>query len=198
MKGQLFKDARSRDRALRMGMALFLASLGMLFAAGLVGYVVVRLQVGWPDDLPGLPPILWLSTIVLAASSASMQSSVNAARRGATGRLKSMMTITLFLAVLFLLMQWAAWSAWYAEVEPHWAESDSYRWALTSFFVMTGIHAAHVLGGLVPIFLVTGRAFAGAYATSRFIGVQMCAMYWHFLGTVWLVLFVSLLLGSRS
>ena len=191
-----FKDDRARFEAGRLGMWLFLASLGMLFAASLIGYLVIRVTTDWPRDLPMVPPILWISTLLLGASSLTMQSAVNAARRNAAKRLQLTMAVTTLLAALFLVMQSFAWWAWFNEIGERLAVADRYRWALTGFFVMTGIHALHVLGGIWPMLVVTARAFAGRYSAERHHGVHYCAMYWHFLGAVWVVLFITLLFGT--
>jgi heme/copper-type cytochrome/quinol oxidase subunit 3 len=62
------------------------------------------------------------------------------------------------------------------------------------FYVLTGLHALHVIGGLVPLGITTAHARRGAYTASSHAGVDFIAMYWHFLGAVWLVLFVVLYL----
>ena len=177
-------------------MRLFLVSLAILFASSLIGYVVIRLLVvDDPLDLPSLPRGLWLSTLVLVASSGTMQMAVIAARRGQLKRLSRGMTATTLLGFLFLVIQALCWIQWAGPMEEALAQSPQ-AYLLTSFYVLTGLHAVHVLGGLVPLMVVTSRVWAGRYSAEHHPGVIYCAMYWHFLDGVWLVLFPTIMLGG--
>lgn len=204
VKPSPFRTESARFFAGRFGMVLFLVSLAVLFAASMIGYVMIRLYADtWPDDLPGLPRTLWLSTLVLAVSSYTMQAALNAIRQNQRIRLTRMMLATTVLGGFFLLLQSICWAAWFAELEELWpastagdVEAGVQRWALTSFYVLTGLHALHVIGGLVPMIVVTARAHRGRYSTERHNGVHYCMMYWHFLGMVWVILFLTLLIGT--
>jgi cytochrome c oxidase subunit 3 len=170
----------------------------MLFLATIVGFVVIRVQLRgvWPPDLPGLPPVLWISTAVLGLSSVTHQAALNGIRRGRADRLRGAMWMTTALAVMFLALQSAAWWAWLGVASSRWSESAEHRFALTSFYIMTGLHALHVIGGLVPMAIVTIRASRRRYTAEQHPGVAYCAMYWHFLGAVWIVLYATLLIGT--
>jgi len=193
-----FETPRARFLAGRMGMSLFLISLGVLFAASLLGFVAVRLLTDdvWPRDLPALPGLLWLSTAMIIISSGTMQWALEAVRRGHNGAFKIMLLLTFALGVGFLIAQMLCWSHWLAQIEAHWADSETHRFALTSFYVLTGVHAAHVIGGLIPMAVVLQRAFAGRYSAEHYPGVHYVTMYWHFLDAVWLVLYATLLIGT--
>ncbi|MFH1681903.1 MAG: cytochrome c oxidase subunit 3 [Candidatus Eisenbacteria bacterium] len=65
-----------------------------------------------------------------------------------------------------------------------------------TFYMLTGLHAAHVLGGLIALAVVTARAHRGAYSAADHAGIELCARYWHFLDIVWIVLFAVLLVGN--
>ncbi|MCZ6542722.1 MAG: cytochrome c oxidase subunit 3, partial [Planctomycetota bacterium] len=67
---------------------------------------------------------------------------------------------------------------------------------LTGFYVLTGVHALHVIGGLIPLAAVTIRSFRNRYSSTDHAAVRYCAMYWHFLDGVWIVLFATLMLGT--
>ncbi|MCH7546352.1 MAG: heme-copper oxidase subunit III [Planctomycetes bacterium] len=193
-----FDNPIARFLAGRFGVGLFLISLGMLFAATLFGFLVIRIQNhdAWPNDLPGLPSLLWVSTVILMLSSVTMQGAVRAARGDHGPRLTMHMTLTLILALSFLALQSLCWHAWFSVVTERWNESAEYRFALTNFYILTGLHALHVVGGLVPITLVTRRALGRGYSPEDCAGVAYCAMYWHFLDGVWVILFATLLIGT--
>lgn len=193
-----FADTRSRFLAGKFGLSLFVLSLGILFAATLIGFLVMRLQIGmkaqWPD-LPPLPRILWLSTLVIVASSGTMQFSLASVRRDRQVGLQIGLLLTLALGIAFLCLQSIAWLQWIAPVTERWQDSSERRFALTSFYIFTGLHAVHVIGGLIPMAVVTLRAFRRRYSTDDHLGVQLCATYWHFLAIVWLALFATLAIG---
>ena len=176
-------------------MRLFLVSLAILFGAGLLGYVVIRLLAlgEEPADVPALPRGLWLSTALLLASSGTMQAALIAARRDEAGRLRAAMVATTLLGLGFLAVQGACWLSWMGPMTD--ALGDAERvFLLAGFYVLTGLHALHVIGGLVPLVVVTVRALAGGYSAGDHPGIVYTAMYWHFLDGVWIVLFLTLLI----
>lgn len=187
-----FRDLQSRLMAGALGMKIFLVSLGVLFAASLIGFAVVRIQHAraWPQ-LPPLPQGLWVSTLIIVASSATMQIALTRARAGHAAR--TPLLITTALGVGFLLAQAICWIDWLDIVTSQWSEFPHVRFALASFYILSGIHALHVLGGLVPMTFVTLNACRGRFAPMYFPAVHYVGMYWHFLGLVWLVLFIVLL-----
>ncbi|RMG08741.1 MAG: cytochrome-c oxidase [Planctomycetota bacterium] len=191
-------EARARARAVDkrspapgaapLGLAIFLVSLGVLFAAGVVAYWAIRLaRPDWDAGLPPAPPVLWLSTSALLASSGALHAAHRAAQREAAAPLRRWLEVALLLGLLYFAGQgWAWWSLWSAGLRG----SES-LYGYTVYF-LTGLHAAHVLGGLVPLAVTAHRARCRSAAASR-EGVLLCAMYWHFLDGVWLVLFAHLL-----
>jgi len=198
MRSTPFTDSVARYRAGKFGMRIFLVSLGMLFAASLLGYLIIRMKPApWPQDLPRLPGALWISTAVLVASSFTMQWALRAARANHQALLRTMMLITTYAGIAFLVIQFRAWLTWLEPVTLRWEDSsgNEYRYALAGFYVLTGLHAAHVIGGLVPLVVVTRNAFRGEYSADYHPGVQYVAMYWHFLDAVWIVLFATLKLS---
>jgi cytochrome c oxidase subunit 3 len=173
----------------RLGMWLFLASLGMLFAAALVGFLVVRLRAAeWPPPgSPELPAGLWLSTAILAVQSLVLVVAERAARSGANERLWRMLGGSLVLAVAFLGSQVANWMRMAATYDA--AQQSLFTFG---FYLLTVLHALHVVGGLVPLVLVVYRARGGRYTPDDYEGVHLVAMYWHFLALAWVAILAVL------
>jgi len=177
----------------RLIMLLFLASLGMGFAAVLVFYFVMRSRAtAWPP--PGTPPLpagLWLSTVLLIGTSASLLVARHSLRQERAPAAARALLIALLAGLAFLFSQIANWwLAWAANLPP-----GRNMFSIT-FYLLTGLHAAHIIGGLVPLAVVTARALRGRYSAAHHAGVTYCAMYWHFLDAVWLVIFAALLLST--
>jgi len=173
-----FDDPAARFDAGRFGMWIFLVVLAVTFAATIFGYLVVRIGMGGdfvPPDAPPPPKLLLASTAMLLVSSWTMQRALRFGREG-DPRQGGMMVATSALALAFLVLQVVAWREL---LDEDLGPTDSlYGW---TFYVLTAIHAAHVVGGLIPMGIV---------------GIVYCAMYWHFLDAVWVVLYATLWIGS--
>jgi cytochrome c oxidase subunit III len=178
----------------RLGMVLFLIALGVLFAAGMVGYLVVRLRAPtWPPEgSPRLPGGLWVSTVILLVSSLTMHLALGRARRGQTEALRNRLLVTGCLGISFLISQLLNWSHL---ITAHHLRAQANLYAFT-FYMLTGLHGAHVVGGLIPLGLTTARANRGRYSPESHEGIVHLSMYWHFLDAVWLVMFVVLMVAA--
>lgn len=181
--------ANPAPSAAPFGLAWFLASLGVLFAAGIVGYLAVRVPaVDWGAGLPQLPSGLYASTVVLVLSSVTMHLALRGVRQGRQDLLRLGMVSTTLLGLLFLALQCYCWKALYDRAG---APAVQTLYGMT-FYTLTMLHAAHVVGGVIPLVWTTARAYGARYTAEDHMGVLLCAMYWHFLDVVWVILFVVL------
>jgi len=169
-----------------LGMWVFLAMLAVLFLASIVGYLVVRLKAtDWPPPgMPRLPSGLWLATFVLLAASVTIHRALRAIRAGERAASTRWLATTLALALAFVAVQ--SWN-WLGLIRAH-VTAASNLYAFT-FFMLTGLHAAHVMGGIALLAVVLARSIRGRYGSGHHPGFTYAAMYWHFLDAVWLLLF---------
>jgi cytochrome c oxidase subunit 3 len=191
-----FEDPSARLSAGRFGMLIFIASLAMIFAASILAVMVVRFDddgVWPPAEMPVLPVILLWSTIVLLVSSATQILASRAANRGDGRGLRRWMIVTLALAIAFLGMQAWAWS----DLLDRGLDFSQHLYAWT-FYFLTGLHAVHVIGGVIPMCFVTARAVRLGYTRENYRGVAYMAMYWHFLDVAWITLYLTLLWAAGS
>jgi cytochrome c oxidase subunit 3 len=173
----------------RMGMWLLLASLGMLFGASLVGFLILRARADqWPPSgTPPMPGGLWISTALLVVLSFVLVRAGRAAREGRRPVLLRMLSISVLLALAFLVAQISNWMRMAAfSVLPN---ENLLVWF---FYALTILHAAHVLFGLIPLLLVTVRARRGRYTVDEHESVHLVGMYWHFLLVTWIAILVVL------
>ena len=99
--------------------------------------------------------------------------------------------MTLLLALAFLAIQTFAW--WDLVGRGMDFSRHLYAW---TFYFLTGLHAVHVLGGVIPLWIVTRRVRRGDRSPSVRRGIFYTAMYWHFLDVAWVVLYLTLMAGT--
>ena len=192
IEGQDPPHPSSSTRAGMVGMKFFLASLSILFLTSLLACLIVTIRAGaWRTDAaPGLPSKLWVSTLILLAISVALERGRQLIRRNHSQGLFHMLLLTIALGVSFFISQMRVWLT----LDNLQLPSTARTLYLFSFGVVTGLHAVHVLGGFVPLMVCAVRAFREAYSSYDHAGVTYCAMYWHFLDAVWLVIVSVLLL----
>jgi cytochrome c oxidase subunit III len=161
-------------------------AIGVIFVATLVAYVITRVQVErWrPAGSPGLPVGLVGSTLLIFGVSGSMQRALTNIRDNKQHALRRSLVLGLAFAVAFVVGQAFNW------LEMFTAQTAASQHTLFafSFYLLTGLHALHVVGGFVPLAIVMHRAREREYSSSRYDGVRFCVWYWHYLGVIWLVL----------
>ena len=174
-----------------MGMWIFIVALAVLFISTLVGYFYIRFTyTTWRlAQIPPFPLSLWVSSFIIILSSWTHQRGLYAIRRDERDKLKRYMLATLLLALSFLGVQIYSWIQ-FLRVQLPGTQRSMYTF---TFYLLTALHALHVLGGLIPLGIVTAKSYWGRYTRYRYEGVTHCIMYWHFLGIVWIVLFLTLL-----
>jgi len=141
------------------------------------------------------PPILWLNTLVLIATSALLELGRRAAGTDHFARARAMLGLAVVATLVFLSGQVIAWQVVAAEI----GGADRANAAYSFFVLLTAVHGLHLLGGLFVLtraaarlgqrFDVTNLIAVGAIRQT----IQLCATYWHFLLIVWLGLFLLLL-----
>ncbi|MET0940207.1 MAG: cytochrome c oxidase subunit 3 [Mesorhizobium sp.] len=167
----------------KIGLGVFLAVVGCLFALFTSAYFM-RMELSDWRPLP-LPNLLWFNTGVLVLSSVALQCAVVAARKGQMDTVRLGLVTAGLTAIGFLVGQLFAWRI--LADEGFLLSSNP---ANSFFYLITGLHGLHILGGLAGLGRTTIKVWSGAPMARVRVGVEMCAMYWHFLLFVWLGLFV--------
>lgn len=174
----------------QLAMIILLAALSVLFAASLVAHAVTRAESDvWPDHhVPGLGVGLASVSVALVAVSVSLHAALYAVRKNRFSSVERALGIALCLVGVFLLIQIHNWSLLAGgEVEPR-----SMSLYLFTFYLLTALHAVHVIAGIVPLAIVFSRARRKEYTSSRYGGLRLCVQYWDFLLVVWAVLVIVL------
>ena len=173
----------------KIGLWILLAVITSLFGLFISAYWM-RMEHAHGDWTPlAVPRLLWLNTALLILSSAGMQWARGAARRAQADRVRVALIAAGVLALAFLAGQLVAWrqlsaSGYFMANSP----------AIAFFYLLTGVHGLHLLGGLfVWGKTVVRMAQAGVELLDVALSVELCTVYWHYLLLVWLVLFALLL-----
>jgi cytochrome c oxidase subunit 3 len=171
----------------KIGLGVFLAVVGSLFALFISAYSMRMNMVDW-RALP-LPRLLWFNTGVLVTSSVALQWAHMAARRNDMDGVFIGLLAGGASAIIFLVGQLLAWRQ--LSVAGFFVASNP---ANSFFYLITAMHGLHLMGGLVALGRTTAKAWRGVEMVQVRLSVELCAIYWHFLLLVWLVL-LGLLTG---
>jgi cytochrome c oxidase subunit III len=178
----------SRFSAGMWAVILFVSSEAFFFGALFTTYFFLRARVpewepvfGEKPTWEGLPGV---NTVLLLASSVTMQLAVNAIKKGDRTGLRNWLIPTIVLGVLFLAGQA------YEYTRLGFLPRDGIFAGV--FFTLTGFHGAHVTGGVVFNTIVFYRTLKGQFTARRHLAVEAASIYWHFVDVVWIGLFVTI------
>jgi cytochrome c oxidase subunit 3 len=169
-----------------LGMVVFVASEAMFFATFFGAYFTIYSvnpvwpPAGFPRLEPGLATVL---TVLLVASSVTLQIGVRAIRRDQTGAMLVWLGLTILLGAGFLGLQLYDYSLLGFGVR------DGIFGSL--FYVMTGLHMAHVFGGVVFLVLILVQGLGGQLTHAHHDSMEAGSIYWHFVDVVWICLFTT-------
>jgi cytochrome c oxidase subunit 3 len=174
------------ERTYRLGMCFALTGIVMLFAA-FTSALVVRKGMSFDWVSFSVPRVLWLNTFVLLASSATLELSRRSLSAGSANEFIRWLSATVVLGLGFLGGQLVAWRE-LASRGIYLATSPGSSF----FYVLTAAHGIHLLGGVVALAYVASRAHRIALGRARRTPVDVTAIYWHFMGALWIYVFFML------
>lgn len=167
---------------------LFIVTIVMLFAALTSAYVVKQSEGDWLQfDLPG---IFWITSVIIAISSITMQLALKAAKKDNLIALKTFLIFTILLGLSFLFGQYRSWEQ-LVDMDVYFVGNP----AGSFLYVLTGLHAVHIISGLLFLLSVLAASFKLRKHSKNISKIEMCTTYWHFLGGLWLYLFFFLKLN---
>ncbi len=169
----------------KVALVIFLVIASVIFSMFAVSYYV-RMEL--PDWTPlSEPSQLWINTGLLVISSVLFQWTRSAV---AAGKQKNIMTAFIgggVFAILFIAGQLLAWQD--LQAAGHYVTSNP---ANSFFYLLTGLHALHLLGGLWVWSKSSIRLLSGGKTEDLRLSIELCTLYWHFLLVVWLLMFAVL------
>jgi cytochrome c oxidase subunit 3 len=186
----LYAGDASSGLARKLALRVFLAVVAVLFMLLVVAYGRRMAYEDWrPSPQLGL---LWANTIALILSSVALQWAQFSARRGQMDGMRVGLLAGGAFTVVFLIGQLSAWRQLGTMVY-----FDVTNPAIAFFYLITGLHGLHLLGGLVAWGRTVARVWGDFDAAKIRQSVELCTVYWHFLLLVWLILFGLLFMGNN-
>ena len=172
----------------KFAMWLFIASVLMLFAAFTSAYIVRRAEGNWVYF--ELPDLFYYTTVIILLSSITMQWAYSAAKKNNLEMVKIAVGVTALLGVAFVIGQFFGWSQM-ADQGVYLVGNPSGSFVI----LLTLVHGVHLLSAVVFVLIVLNSSFKFKIHSKSMSQIEMCTTYWHFLGGLWLYLFVFLLLN---
>lgn len=165
------------------------ASIMMMFVAFSSAYIVRHAAGNWLEYT--IPNLFYVSTIILLISSVTLHLSYTSFKKGKEGSYKLFLILTFLLGTCFVVCQYLGWK-----------ELESIGIYLTGnpsgsfFYIISGMHAAHVLGGITTLVVALMHAYMLKYKITpkRKLRFSLVLIYWHFMDFLWIYLFTFLIL----
>ncbi|MBE0391660.1 cytochrome c oxidase subunit 3 [Flavobacterium sp. PL002] len=176
-------------RSYKLILLFAMVSMIMMFAGLTSAFVVSKARVDWLKDFE-LPTAFYYSTIVIIASSVTIHLAKKAIQKDNKSRTTIFLLSTLALGILFVVLQFAGFRQ---IVENGYYFTGSESSITTTFlYIVTVVHLIHLAGGLISLLIIIYNHFKQKYNSSQTLGIELGAMYWHFLDFLWIYLFVFL------
>jgi len=182
-----------RVSARKLATWVFLATEVMFFTAIIGGSWAFRLRTAnWaePGEVLNVP-LTGLNTFILIVSSLTMVEALAAIERGNVKQLRRFLGLTLLLGIVFLSIQGYEYVKLFFEEGLRFSSAPDGINPLygSTFFIQTGVHGAHVTGGVLALAYLNAKAHRGGFTKENHEAVELVGLYWHFVDVVWIFLF---------
>lgn len=180
-------DDSRNSHAAQIGVWFFLASVAMLFGSITSAFLIRKAAPDWRSLY--FPRLLFVNTGILMISGVALEFAKKMLKQGEWKSYRFWIALTTFLGCLFLLGQVLAWKKLQAHgiflpTNPH----------SSFFYMLSGLHGVHLLGGILCLFLASFHARTSVSAQRQFSFLRLTAVYWHFMNGLWIYILVLLYL----
>ena len=176
-------------RSYKLILLFAMVSMTMMFAGLTSAFVVSRSRVDWLKSFE-LPTAFYFSTAVIIGCSITFHLAKLAIKKDKRAATTMLLLSTLALGVLFVILQFVGFGQ---IVENGYYFTGSESSITTTFlYIVTIVHLMHLAGGLISLLIIIYNHFKQKYNSSQTLGIELGAMYWHFLDFLWIYLIVFL------
>lgn len=164
-----------------------IASILMMFAGLTSAFIVKSNLAGWRNI--EMPQFFWYSTATILISSLTMQMALRSFRQRSMDQYRWLIALTFVLGITFVVLQWLGFkSLWNQNIKFNGSAG-----AGQFLYVIFGLHALHVVGGVIALVAIWWKAFFGKVKLYSSVPVEVAATYWHFVDLLWIFLLVFFL-----
>lgn len=188
---QLLVNKRNAIHPHKFALWAAMASITMMFGAFTSAYIVKQAAGNWLEF--SMPSAFYISTLLIIISSVTLHTSFRAFKARLESKYKVFLSITLLAGLGFVVLQYFGWTELYKiGVDLKGNVSGSF------FYLLSGIHALHVLGGIAALFVAVLHAYTLKFKVSdmRVNRFDLVVNYWHFVDFLWIYLFIFLLISK--
>ena len=176
-------------RSYKLILLFAMVSMTMMFAGITSAFVVSKSRVDWLKDFQ-LPTAFYFSTIAIIGCSVTFHLAKKSIQKDQKSATTTFLLATLALGILFVVLQFVGFGQ---IVESGYYFTGSESSITTTFlYIVTVVHLIHLAGGLISLLIIIYNHFKQKYNSTQTLGIELGAMYWHFLDFLWLYLFVFL------
>ena len=180
-------DKQKKARSKKMMVVFLLFSLFMGFAGLTSAYLVSQKREDWLSTIE-LPKAFLYSTLVIALSSATYILAQRLLRKGEMQKTLFLLFGTLSLGIVFIVLQFNGFQELIGE--GNFLTGPSANIKSSFIYVIAFAHIVHVVAGLISLGWVTTKQYLRKYTSEDHLGFQLGAIFWHFLGGLWLYLYL--------
>lgn len=162
-------------------------SICMIFAGLTSAYVVSKSRPDWLKDFV-LPSAFVISTLAMLVSSFTFYLALQATKKDNRSMATTFLLLTLALGIAFIVLQFKGFGQ---VIENGYFFTGSESNVTTSFlYIAVLVHIAHLLGGIISLLVVIYNHYKQKYNSAQTLGIELSAMYWHFMDFIWVYLFL--------
>lgn len=190
MEGMTIQEHKERTaRSYKLLLLFGMISMFMMFAGLTSAYLVSSSRKDWIHTMV-LPPAFTISTIVIILSSITIHLAKKAIQKDNRKKTTLFLLATLVLGISFVFLQFLGFSQ---VIEMGYFFTGSESTVTSSFlYVLTILHLAHLAGGIISLLIIIYNHFKQKYNSTQSTGIELGAMFWHFLDILWVYLFLFL------
>ena len=176
-------------RSYKMILLFAMVSMFMMFAGLTSAFVVSKSRVDWLKDFE-LPTAFYYSTVAIIGCSVTFHLAKKAIQKDNKSATTLFLLATLALGALFVVLQFVGFGQ---IVESGYYFTGSESSITTTFlYIVTVVHLIHLAGGVISLLIIIYNHFKQKYNSTQTLGIELGAMYWHFLDFLWVYLFLFL------
>ena len=188
--GMTINEHKERTaRSYKLILLFAMVSMFMMFAGLTSAFVVSKSRADWLKDFQ-LPTAFYLSTVVILSCSVTFHLAKKAIQKDNRNATTSFLLATLALGILFVILQFVGFRQ--IVDNGYFFTGNASSITSTFLYVVTIVHLAHLAGGLISLLIIIYNHFKQKYNSTQTLGIELGAMYWHFLDFLWIYLFLFL------